>query len=152
MNAVKSLLQGRPLKHPLHPMLVHLPIALFLASFLLDIASYLWGGADLVRGAYYTMLVGVITALLAAIPGLIDWWDIRDDHPAWRIGIYHMILNVTAVLVYAIDVKLRAPLFDVAQTPRTPLILSIIGVGLLSFSGYLGGVMVYDDGVAVGRH
>src|SRR5215212_1864617 len=94
MNAVKSLLQGRPLKHPLHPILVHLPIALFVVSFALDIASYVWGGNDFVRGAHYSMLVGVITALIAAIPGLVDWCEIRADHPARRIGIYHMILNV----------------------------------------------------------
>src|SRR5689334_25008608 len=101
MNALKNLLEGKPLKHPLHPMLVHLPIALFLVSFLLDIASFIWGGNDFVRAACYTMLTGVITALLAAIPGLVDWWDIRNDHPAKKIGVYHMILNVLAVIVYA---------------------------------------------------
>ena len=47
---LKALLQGKPLKHPLHPILVHLPIALFLISFLLDIGSFIWGGAEFVRG------------------------------------------------------------------------------------------------------
>lgn len=149
---LKAVLQGKPLKHPLHPILVHLPIALFLISFLLDIASFIWGGADFVRAACYTMLVGEITALLAAVPGLIDWWDIRADHPAKKIGIYHMILNVLAVIVYAIDLVVRSQYHDVDKTPLAPFILSLIGVLLLNVSGYLGGVMVYDDGVAVGRH
>jgi nitrite reductase/ring-hydroxylating ferredoxin subunit/uncharacterized membrane protein len=152
MNPAKNLLEGKPLKHPLHPILVHLPIALFLVSFLLDIASFIWGGNDIVRAACYTMLTGVITALIAAVPGLIDWRDIRNDHPAKSIGVYHMILNVTAVIVYAIDVAVRSQHHDATQVPLAPFILSVIGIGLISVSGYLGGVMVYDDGVAVGRH
>ena len=98
------------------------------------------------------MLAGVITALVAALPGLIDWWDIRADHPAKKIGVYHMILNVLAVIIYAINVAVRAPHHDALRTPMTPFILSVIGVALINISGYLGGVMVYDDGVAVGRH
>src|SRR5437016_5339073 len=136
---LKNLLQGKPLKHPLHPMIVHLPIALFMISFLLDIASYIWGGADLVRGACYTMLIAVITALIASVPGLVDWWDIRADHPAKTVGTWHMILNLAAVVIYAIDLAFRSQHHDAIRTPLTPFVLSIVGVGLINFSGYLGG-------------
>jgi nitrite reductase/ring-hydroxylating ferredoxin subunit/uncharacterized membrane protein len=149
---LKSLLQGKPLQHPLHPILVHLPIALFFVSFLLDIASFIWGGEDLVHAACYTMLAGVITALVAAVPGLVDWLAIRADQPAREIGLYHMILNVLAVVVYAIDLTIRSRDRDATQTPTIPFILSVTGVILLSVSGYLGGIMVYDDGIGVGRH
>jgi nitrite reductase/ring-hydroxylating ferredoxin subunit/uncharacterized membrane protein len=152
MHELKHALQGKPLKHPLHPILVHLPIALFWISFLLDIASFIWGGTDFVLAAWYTMLTGVITTLIAAVPGFADWWDIRADHPARSIAVYHMLLNLAAVAIYAIGVGIRARSFDATCTPTLPFVLSIIGMGLINFSGYLGGVMVYDDGIAVGRH
>jgi nitrite reductase/ring-hydroxylating ferredoxin subunit len=82
----------------------------------------------------------------------VDWWSIRADHPAKKVGVYHMILNVLAVVVYAVDLVIRSQYHDVEKSPITPFVLSLIGVLLLSVSSYLGGVMVYDDGVAVGRH
>ena len=153
MNPVTNLLEGRPLKHPLHPILVHLPIAFFLVSFLLDIGSYVWGGNDFVRGSWYTMLVALIGAGVASIPGFVDWWDIRKDNPAYKTGLYHMVLNLVAVALYVANIFLRCVNHhDAAETPIMPFIMSIIGVILLSISGYLGGVMVYDDGIGVGRH
>jgi nitrite reductase/ring-hydroxylating ferredoxin subunit len=63
-----------------------------------------------------------------------------------------MLLNLTAVAVYALNLWLRRSALEAAQTSALPLLLSFIGVGLLSVSGYLGGAMIYDDGIGVGRH
>ena len=62
-----------------------------------------------------------------------------------------MLLNVAAVVLYAINLAIRRPQLTQRQDMVLPFVLSIIGVLLLSVSGYLGGVMVYDDGIAVGR-
>src|SRR4051794_12391991 len=95
---MKDLLEGKPLKHPLHTMLVHLPIGLFSLSFLLDLASLLWpDAARFVPAAFYSLVFRVFTALLAAIPGFVDYTDIRTDHPAKRTATAHMILNLVAV-------------------------------------------------------
>jgi 3-phenylpropionate/trans-cinnamate dioxygenase ferredoxin subunit/anthranilate 1,2-dioxygenase ferredoxin subunit len=51
-----------------------------------------------------------------------------------------------------VNIGVRTGSLANAQVPLTPLILSLIGIGILSVSGYLGGMMVYDDGIAVGRH
>jgi nitrite reductase/ring-hydroxylating ferredoxin subunit/uncharacterized membrane protein len=150
---MKELLEGKPLKHPLHTMLVHFPIALFALSFLLDLASLLWpGAARFVPAAFYSLLFGVLTALLAAIPGFVDYSDIRNDHPAKKTATLHMILNLLAVGIYCISLGLRYGDLDELKTPLAPLILSLVAVSLVSFSGYLGGVLIYDDGVSVGRH
>jgi 3-phenylpropionate/trans-cinnamate dioxygenase ferredoxin subunit/anthranilate 1,2-dioxygenase ferredoxin subunit len=63
-----------------------------------------------------------------------------------------MLLNVTAVVLYAINLALRRPYMAQHGDTVLPVVLSAFGVILLSVSGYLGGVMVYDDGIAVGRH
>ena len=150
---LKDVLQGKPIGHPLHPALVHLPIGLFVFSLLLDVASFLTDdGNPFVRGAYYTLLFGVIAALVAAIPGIVDWADIRADSRARRTATTHMLLNIAAVAIFAIGLFLRSTQQGEARTPVLPLLLSLAGVGLLSVSGYLGGTLVYDDGIAVGRH
>jgi uncharacterized membrane protein len=63
---MKTLLEGKPIHHPLHPLLVHFPIGLFFFSFVLDVASLIIRGAPgLVAGAFYSMALGLIGALNA---------------------------------------------------------------------------------------
>src|SRR4051812_47159746 len=105
---LKDVLEGKPLRHPVHPMLVHFPIGLFVLSLLLDIASFAFPTAShLVLGSFYAMALGVVTALLAAIPGFADYTDIRVDHPGRGIATAHMSLNVIMVAVYVIDLSVR---------------------------------------------
>jgi nitrite reductase/ring-hydroxylating ferredoxin subunit/uncharacterized membrane protein len=150
---LKDFLEGKPLRHPLHPFLVHFPIGLFILSFLLDLASLVFSSApNLVREAFYAMFLGIITALIAAVPGFVDYTDIRSDHPAKQTATAHLALNLIVVALYGINLGVRSSMLDLLQTPLMPLILSIIGIALLSASGYLGGRLVYDEGVSVGRH
>src|ERR1043166_1201373 len=147
---VKDLLEGKPLRHPLHPMLVHFPIGFFILSLLLDLATLLFPDApNFLRASFYAMLFGVMTALLAAAPGFVDYSDIRNDHPAKRAATAHMTLNLLVVAVYGINLGLRSTLMADPKISAAPLILSLVGIGLLSASGYLGGKLVYDQGIAV---
>jgi nitrite reductase/ring-hydroxylating ferredoxin subunit/uncharacterized membrane protein len=150
---IKETLQGKPLKHPLHPMIVHFPISLFLLSFILDLASVIIGDRPaLVQAAFYSMTLGVITALLAAVPGFVDYSEIRNDNPARRIGAYHMVLNLVVVALYALNLGFRYGDLEAPHTPVFPLILSLLAIIILSVSGYLGGMLIYDEGIGVGRH
>jgi nitrite reductase/ring-hydroxylating ferredoxin subunit/uncharacterized membrane protein len=150
-SAIKRVLQGRPFGHPLHPLLVHLPIGLWGLSFVLDLLALFRGDptAAIARTAFYMLVVGLVFALLAAITGFADYTDVRKDHPARQTATLHMVLNVAALAVFAISAAVHhhGPGMRVPYT-----ILSAVGVALVGFSGYLGGVLVYDDGVAVGRH
>jgi nitrite reductase/ring-hydroxylating ferredoxin subunit/uncharacterized membrane protein len=113
----------------------------------------LWGTLnDLPRASFYAMGIGVAFGILAAITGLVDRSDIRLDHPARRTANIHMALNLTAIGLFAINLLLRAGQQDVDVTPLASLLLSLAGVGIILVSGYLGGTMVYDDGIGVGRH
>lgn len=150
---IKHLLQGRPLGHPLHPILNHFPIALFVISLLFDAATLLgYGGNAFVLAAFYTMILGVVTGVLAALTGLADYVDIRADHPGKRNATLHMGLNLTMLVLYAVNLNLRNADLGVAGTPLLPFLLSLAGVGIIGVSGYLGGQLVYDDGVGIGRH
>ena len=150
---LKDFLEGKPLRHPVHPMLVHFPIGLFVLSFVLDLTSLAFPSVpNLVRDSFYAMLVGIITALFAAVPGFVDYTDIRSDHPAKRTATAHMTLNLIVVALYGINLGVRSSMLADSKIPLLPLILSLVGTALLSASGYLGGRLVYDDGIGVGRH
>jgi len=153
LRPVKNLLQGRSFGHPLHPLLVHLPIGLFALSLILDLATR-FGQPDnrLVQGAAYAIGLGLLAGFAAAITGAADWADIRIDHPARRTANTHMLLNGLALGLYVLNFMLRLLTLDAAAAPWVPLGLSLLGMGLLSYSGYLGGRLVYEDGIGVGRH
>src|SRR5207248_10209963 len=123
------------------PLLVHFPIALFFFSFLFDIASLFFGGDTLVRAAFYCIAFGIAGALFAAIPGIVDYNDIRRDHPARRIATWHMLLNLVAVALYAVNLGMRYEGLRATRISLLPFVLSLSGVILLAVSGYLGGTM-----------
>jgi nitrite reductase/ring-hydroxylating ferredoxin subunit/uncharacterized membrane protein len=151
--SLKHLLQGRPLGHPLHPMLVHLPVGLFTLSLVLDLISLIkYDGTPFVRAAFYTMALGELAALLAAVPGLADYTDIRADRPARRTATWHMVLNITVVVIYALDLWLRRGALDQPHVRPLPLVSSILAFCIVGVSGYLGGRLIYDEGISVGRH
>lgn len=154
MAALKDVLEGKPLRSPLHPALVHLPIALFPVSVLLDAASWMFADPtlQLVRGAFLTLIAGLITAVLAAVFGMVDYTEIRSDHPAKKTATLHMVLNLVAVGLFALGAGLRFGELDAARTPAWPIVASLAGLAILGYSGYLGGHLVYSDGIGVGRH
>lgn len=132
-------------KHPIHPMMVAFPIGLLVFSLVCDLIQLSgWGGAVWADVAYYTMAGGIVGALLAAVPGLIDLLSL-SGRPR-TIGIWHARINLLAVVIFAIDFWLRTTSIPVSNTP---ILLSVIGVALLGISGWLGGQMVYVHGVAV---
>lgn len=150
---MKELFQGKPFRHPVHTWLVHFPIGLFMLSFALDL--YTWFrdfSSTVVEAAYYSMAVGVVMALVAAVFGLVDYLDIRRDHPGKATATWHMLINIVVILLYLVNTYARAEHVDEMKTPLPLFLMSLAGVSLISLSGYLGGRMVYDEGISVGRH
>lgn len=127
-------------KHPIHPMLVTLPIGLWVFSLFSDIVYYLGGGPVWMDVAFWTMAGGIAGALLAAIPGFIDYRTLTG-RPG-RVATYHMSLNLSLVVLFAINLWLRA-------NGNVYVILSVLGVVGLGVSGWLGGELVYVHGIAV---
>lgn len=133
-------------RHPIHVMLVSFPIGLWGFSLICDLVFFFgWGGDEWRTVSYFTMAGGIISALIAAIPGFIDLLSVTNIKLR-RIGITHMVLNLAVVILYTINFFMRRndPI-DI----KIPLILSIIGILLLSFSGWLGGELVHVYHVSV---
>jgi uncharacterized membrane protein len=78
-------------------------------SFLPDLLSLAFPEApNLMGGSFYAMFLGIITALLAAVPGFVDYSDIRRDHPGKATATRHMTLNLTVVAIYGINLWIRS--------------------------------------------
>lgn len=136
-------------KHPIHPMLVAFPIGLWIFSLVSDLVYLLgWGSMVWNDMAFYTMAGGIVGALLAAVPGLIDLLSLSEPKVK-RIGIWHMSLNLVVVAMFAVNVWLRTMS---APGATLPIALSVVAVVLLGISGWLGGEMVYVHGVSVESH
>jgi uncharacterized membrane protein len=132
-------------KHPVHPMLIPFPIALWIFSFVSDVIHMTGLGGVLWKDiALYTMIGGLFGALAAAIPGYIDYRSIADA-TVKRIGFWHMVTNLSIVALFVLNALLRLT----SEAGTIPVILSLIGVSLLGLSGWLGGELVYVHGVAV---
>ena len=135
-------------KHPIHPMLIVFPIGLWIFSLACDLIRLAGGSSDAwTTVAFYSMVGGLIGALCAAVPGFIDLLYYKGGAPpVKKIALTHMAINLTAVVLYAINIALRAKgTFGMG----IPVLLSIIGVALIFVSGWLGGQMVHVYGVGV---
>ena len=148
---LKVLLEGNLFGHPLHPILVHFPSALFPTSLLFDLLSLAAGSPTFVQVAFYTMAVGEVAALLAAATGAFDYFTkLVPGTAAFHVATLHALLNIGILLLYGFNLGLRlGPALTVSRTPVSPLLLSLAGVALLTASNYLGGRLVYQYGVGV---
>jgi uncharacterized membrane protein len=133
--------------HPIHPMLVPFPIAFFVAALVCDLVFWQNGNAAWVTASVWLLGGGLVTAVLAALAGLTDVLGdgrVRNLSTAWL----HAAGNIIIVLVELYNWYLRFSTGDVAVVP-TGLILSLIAVAGLLFTGWLGGELVYRHRVGV---
>ena len=127
--------------HPIHPMLVPLPIGMWVLSLACDIiAAFAADPTNWKTVALYAMVGGIIGALVAAVFGLVDLLSLPPT--IRRTALAHMSINLVVVVLFVIDAWLRVSGSD-------PVWLSVIAILLLLVSGWLGGKMVYRLGVAV---
>jgi nitrite reductase/ring-hydroxylating ferredoxin subunit/uncharacterized membrane protein len=130
-----DLASGTPLGHPLHPLLVTIPIGSYSAAFLFD-ALKDEGAADTMIG------LGVLSSVPTAWTGLSDWRDTSGAER--RVGLVHALSNTAALGLFTASWVAR-------RTGRRPLGvgLSLAGMSLVSLGGWLGGHLVYALGVGV---
>jgi uncharacterized membrane protein len=132
--------------HPIHPMLVTIPIGLWVFSLVADLVALRSGTPQSwALVAFYTMVGGIVGALAAALPGLIDLLSLKDT-AIKKTAIIHMSLNLTIVALYAVNAWMR---WQASVTGNVTLMLSILAIAMLLVSGWLGGKMVYLSRVGV---
>jgi nitrite reductase/ring-hydroxylating ferredoxin subunit/uncharacterized membrane protein len=140
--------------HPIHPMLVSLPIGLWTGSLACDLIAVAKGSEDpdgerLRHSAQDMMLAGLVGAMAAAVPGIIDYLAvIPPDSSAKKRGRTHGLLNVGLTTLYTANWLLRTRSPD-RWGRRLGLPLAMLGYAGLMYSGWLGGTLVYRNQIGV---
>jgi uncharacterized membrane protein len=141
------------LGHPVHQMLIVFPLGLLAMAVIFDLVTLATGDGYWSELAYWMMAAGIVTGLLAAPFGFIDWLGIPAGTRAKRIGAVHGIGNVIVVLLFATSWLMRG---TVPSMPDATALSLSFGGGLLAlFTGWLGGELVdrlsvgVDDGAHV---
>jgi uncharacterized membrane protein len=137
--------------HPIHPMLVPIPIGAFFIAMIGDILHVLRPEDPFWYDLSFTCIgIGLIFALTAAAFGAVDYLSLKLSSRAFRLATWHAVLNVMVALAYAASFLLRR--HHAALTPgRWPLAFAFAagGLGLLGVSGWLGGKLAYEHRVGV---
>jgi uncharacterized membrane protein len=139
--------RARLFGHPIHQMLIVFPLGLLGTSLAFDIAYQATGNARWADIAYVMIASGVVTGLLAAVFGLVDWLSIPSHTRAKRIGALHGLGNVVVVGLFAVSWLMRYG--HPAYAGIAPLVLAIAGVSLALVTGWLGGELVNRLGIGV---
>ncbi|MCK1624922.1 DUF2231 domain-containing protein [Bradyrhizobium sp. 147] len=135
--------------HPIHPMLIPFPIALLVATFACDLVFWATSNAFWAEAGFWTLTAAIVTALLAAIAGLADFLgnaQIRALSDAWQ----HMIGNLIAVLLAVVSLWMRYRYGTADAVLPWGILLSAVVVGMLLFTGWKGGDLVYHH--RIGMH
>lgn len=137
-----------PYGHPFHPVAVTIPIGAWSSSLVFDLLGL---AADdpraFVTGSRWLIAIGLGGAVGASVLGLLDMSRIPAGTPARRTALVHLVLNVTAMVLFSLSLVLR--MLDLARVPVVAFGLSVIASLGLSVSGWLGGKLAYRWGVRV---
>lgn len=140
---LKDALHGRWLGHPLHPMLVALPLGLWTATNLLDLTA----GERGRPAARRLVGVGVVTVVPTAAAGLADWSALGSFDRPKRVGVVHAAANAMTTAVFAASWLARHK-----GNHRRGRHLALMGSAGLALGGYLGGHLAYSNGVGMNRN
>jgi nitrite reductase/ring-hydroxylating ferredoxin subunit/uncharacterized membrane protein len=137
----KAVLLG----HPVHPMLIPFPFAFLTGAVFFDAAGWIGGVASWWTTGGRLLLAGIVTALIAAAPGLIDYvYTVPPASTGKTRATRHMIANLSATGLFAIAWLLRG-----SEPGLRGLAIEAIALGLLATGGYLGGTLVTRNLIGV---
>ena len=146
---LKETIQGKPLGHPSHAMVIHFPVAFYIGAFVFDVMSRL-GHFKAAPEAATWLIIGAFIATVAAVTtGLVDYFGMVPGSTKRKWATRHMLFQLGAFAFFAVNLAVRWSDRYLAETATLPIILGGIGVVLLTVGQYLGGALVYELGMRV---
>jgi uncharacterized membrane protein len=133
--------------HPVHPMIIVLPLGLLPASVFADLCHHIiddptWGSVS-----FWLMVAGMLSGLAAGSIGFMDWKSLPVGTKARRVGAIHGLTNVLAILVFLASLLLRFG--DPSRPSPFATSVAVIGLFIAFLGGWLGGELVFRLGVGV---
>ncbi|HEY0895157.1 MAG TPA: DUF2231 domain-containing protein [Sphingobacteriaceae bacterium] len=134
--------------HPLHPILIAFPVAFLTGALIFDVLFLIRDHQSLGRTAEYLLLAGVISTVVAAVPGFIDYlYTVPPESSAKKRATRHALLNVAHLVLFTAAYLFRTT----ADDPSLPIIIALeaAGSGLMMAAGWLGGTLVHRNQIGV---
>jgi len=133
-----------------HPMIVAYPIAFYTASLVCYLAYASNDNPFWFRVGVVANGAGVVMALVAAIPGFVDWLGIPSEKRAKKVGLNHLLCNVGALLLFAINFFLQYKKWDDPQPDSSPsILLTAAGLILTVTAGFFGWSLIQNHHVGI---
>ncbi len=134
--------------HPLHPMLVHFPVALWTLSVATDVGGLVTAGEVWWSASFACQALGLLAAIPAMAAGAFDFASLPRGHPGLDTGVAHLTAMGVAWLLFLGSVVLRG--LPGAEAPaRSAVIAGFAGFLAMAVGGWLGGRLVYRFAVGV---
>ena len=137
--------RARFLGHPIHQLLVALPIGAFCFAVTSDTVEALTGSRNARAAARMALDFGIVTALAAAPFGLVDWSAIQPRTRAARVGFWHGLGNVSVLALFTTARLLRRR----SETPPAARWFAAAGFALSGVTAWLGGELLNRHGIGV---
>jgi uncharacterized membrane protein len=145
-----SVLFHGPSGHPLHPPLTDIAIGGYATASVLAVLGALGVSEDAMgKGAWLALLVGLSGAVFAALTGLLDLLLLPRGSVAFRTGVVHGLVNAAATVLFLLAAIFQYDGFRDGSVTTAGLVLTLLGLALVSVGGYLGGTLVFRHGVRV---
>jgi nitrite reductase/ring-hydroxylating ferredoxin subunit len=137
LGSLRDVLHGRQLGHPLHPVLVQVPMGAWLSSAVLDFVP----GAR--RPARLLVGLGTLAAVPAALAGWADWAEQHEQQ--MRTGLVHAAANASAVSLYGASFVVRG------RRPMLGRALGLGGLACVGVGGFVGGHLAYRQAAGANK-
>jgi len=136
--------------HPLHPPLTDATIGVYTFATVAALSDVTSITNHVGAQAWWIALIwGLITTALTATTGFIDWLSMEWGSQLWKTATLHMIAMVSATVFFGLAAIFGHKDFEAGNVHATGLILTLVGFGLLTLGGWLGGAVVFVHGMRV---
>jgi uncharacterized membrane protein len=138
--------------HPLHPPLTDATIGTYTFATAAAVLSRLGVSEHNMATAWWLALIaGLIVSAPTALAGFVDWLEIPTGTPLWRTATLHASTMLSATIVFAITAGAGHADYVDGTIGGGSLILTLVGFGILTLGGWLGGAVVFVHGMRVLR-
>jgi uncharacterized membrane protein len=136
--------------HPIHPPLTDATIGIYTfatIAALADVTGISNNAAT--HGWWLALLTGLVVTVPTALTGLVDWLSLEWGSELWKTATLHLTAMVSATVFFGLAALLGHDSFKRGNVSAGPFVLTIVGFGLLTLGGWLGGTVVFVHGMRV---
>ena len=136
--------------HPIHPPLTDATIGIYTfatIAALIDVVGITHGSGA--YGWWIALVVGLVTTVATALTGLADWLTLEWGSEIWKTATAHMLAMVSATVFFALAAIFGHASYRHGDVSGGAFVLTLIGFGLLTLGGWLGGAIVFVHGMHV---